>query len=357
MMRAMALFHVFLDGAVDASPAGLERLAAGMAEHYGIAAADVRSRLARGRIRVKANVDRGTAEQYVRDLSALGGRCAIEEASAQNSHPTPLPFPAVAPPAPAPPAPAPARTTTPLPGSILPPRTTAPPPTASMTSGLAAAFTGQIPVASLGALEQEGGALSLSSVDGAEAGERVAAPAATALPASIGPAVAPAPAAKAAPRSEPVDPFAPPDADAAAKVLDLADDPGREVRKRTSPVPLVAPGAATPVTVAPAPSRLRDPKVRFAAGVAVAVLLGFVPAHLVVHAREHDTFRDIDAKVAAAQRMADTPDTYSALDGLRATQLAHKRSMHDTDALLGFLIWAVVGGGIAYVWFRRIPWD
>ena len=47
----------------------------------------------------------------------------------------------------------------------------------------------------------------------------------------------------------------------------------------------------------------------------------------------------------------------AALDAVRATQLDRKKSAHQTDALLGFLVWALVGGGVAYVWFRRIPWD
>ena len=368
----MSLYHVFLDGAVDDSPSGIERLAAGMAEHYGLAAAELVARLARGRIRVKANVDRQVAEQYVRDLAALGGRCAIEEASARNSHPTPLAFPAVAPPAPA--AAPPAKVAAPLPpsaparpsGSILPPRTTAQPASASMASGLAAAFSGDAPAADLGALEQGVGALSLSSVDGADAEERVA-PAAAALPASIGPAVppAPAPAKPVKPSNAPVDLFAPPDADAADLKVDLADDPERDARRRASTPPPTAPLPrasqprieTSPATVAPSRAALGDPRVRFVAGVVLAILIGFIPAHLIARARDRAVFHDIDAKVIAVQQHADDPDSYAALDAFRATQLDRKKSAHQTDALLGFLVWALVGGGIAYVWFRRIPWD
>jgi len=66
MMSAM--FHVFVEGAADASPEGLTRLANAMASKYGLPAAELRARLQAGRFRVKGNVDRQTAVSYMRDL-------------------------------------------------------------------------------------------------------------------------------------------------------------------------------------------------------------------------------------------------------------------------------------------------
>src|SRR3569623_2060202 len=87
MMSVM--FHVFVEGAADASPEGVMRLANAMASKYGLPAADLRARLQAGRFRVKGNVDRATAVSYMRDLEILGARCSIEEANAANSLATP----------------------------------------------------------------------------------------------------------------------------------------------------------------------------------------------------------------------------------------------------------------------------
>src|SRR4051794_4807473 len=96
------MFHVFVDGATDGSSAGLQRLADAISAHYGIAAPDLLSRLSKGRFRVKGNIDRATAETYVRDLARLGARCTIEEAQPAQRL-TPTPFPAIQPsPPPAP---------------------------------------------------------------------------------------------------------------------------------------------------------------------------------------------------------------------------------------------------------------
>jgi hypothetical protein len=91
--------------------------------------------------------------------------------------------------------------------------------------------------------------------------------------------------------------------------------------------------------------------------VVLAILLGFIPAHVVASLREVRTFRAIDSRVDAAQAAATTPDSYEALDAFRAQQLDDKRSAQRSIALTSLLIWAAVGGGLGYVWFRRVPWD
>jgi hypothetical protein len=118
-----------------------------------------------------------------------------------------------------------------------------------------------------------------------------------------------------------------------------------------------SPGARTGATIGAWPSWLASAQVRFAVGVLLAILLGFIPAHLVAAVRERSAFAAIDRKVSAAQAEADTPDGYAALDQLRADQLDAKRSAQRSIALVSLLIWAIAGGGLAYVWFRRVPWD
>jgi hypothetical protein len=352
-------FHVFVEGAVDSSPAGIERLAAAVAEHYGLPVADLRARLARGRFRVKGNCDRETADLYARDLTKLGARCTIEsgEAAARTSSPA-------------------IRASAPS----LPPRNSIDPPTLrpskNMQSGLAAAFNAD-PAASssLGALE-DGGMLKLSSVDGADDAPAPAPAAAFAPPArpETGTRVPVTPPKAAA--APPVDMFAPPDAEAAAFNVELADDEvERAAKKRASippanepepePEPQQPPSRSSRPSLqhvpaasasASAPTGLADPKIRFALGVLVAIVIGFVPAHLLASVREKSAYAEIDSTVEQTQREADSQDTYDALDAFRARQLTRKYDARQSAAILAMLVWAAAGGAIAFVWFRRIRW-
>jgi len=83
--------------------------------------------------------------------------------------------------------------------------------------------------------------------------------------------------------------------------------------------------------------------------------MGFIPAHIVASLREDSAFRPIDSQVTAAHAAVDSRAGYEALDAIRAEQLEAKRSARNTIALTSMLIWAIAGGAIAYVWFRRWP--
>ena len=338
----MAVFHVFVEGATNADSLGAR---------LGISAAEVRARLAKGRFRVKANVDRETAERFVRDLTAAGARCAIDEAKPE------------------------------------------------FQSGLAAAFTSQAPAANLGALEQEGAALSLASVDGGE--DPVASPPSR----SFTPPPTSAEPTKARPKDVPLDLFVPPESQEQEMALELAEElPGRKTpppastplpsaesaKPAPASQPMAAARASQPSMAPPArPSQsmmapvrssqsmarasqpsmtasttlasrlgpLGEPRARFAAGVFLAVLLGFVPAHIVASIRESSTYGAIDTKVRVAQQMADTPEAYASLDRMRAEQQRNKDSARRNAALIAFAVWALAGAGLAFVWFRKIPWD
>ncbi|HEY1816743.1 MAG TPA: hypothetical protein VGG74_30555 [Kofleriaceae bacterium] len=349
----MAAFHVFVEGAIDSSTAGVDRLAAAIASHYGLGVDELRMRLAKGRFRVKSNCDRATADSYVRDLTQLGARCVVEDAAAQSRPSTP----AIATP----------------PRGTPTPRTTTPP-ASSLKSGLAAAFGSEPSAASsLGALE-DGGMLKLSSVDGAD---DAPAPPPRAAFAPPPPQVAPAkPAVAAVAPDAPVDMFAPPDAaEEAAFKVELADDEvERAAKKRASippanePPPEAATQPAPPppsrssrpslqhVPISSSPTGLADPKNRFALGVLVAIVVGFIPATLLASAREKSAYAEIDHAVDQTQREADTQDAYDALDAFRARQLSRKYDARQSAALLAMLVWGAAGAGIAYVWFRRIRW-
>lgn len=389
----MGLFHVYVE-APDRAPETITRLAEAIGKKYGVPVADLEKRLAAGRFRVKANIDRETADVYAKALGEHGAIVKIEEAAATPAAGTPT----------TPPANVPARTSSPsLPprnqSSSLPPAnarsgsTSLPPPTVArtgtsslppankpaptVTSGLAAAYTPSSQM-DLGALSTD--SISLASLDGSDpVGEE-----AFAAPVDLSPTIEPAApppsgGKKAKPKDVPVDLFAPPEAaeDAAFQVELAADEIEHRAKKLSTPpagVPVQAPPTASgstpqlsarkkpitspsgvPVTVAP--DAQEAPRWRFAAGVMLAIILGFLPAHLIASMREKSAFTKIDQEVIAQQNAADSAELYEALDGFRTAKQSQKQSEKRSIAMLSMLIWGVTAGGLAYVWFRRVPWD
>lgn len=267
-----------------------------------------------------------------------------------------------------------ARTSTPS----LPPATKSSP---AVASGLSAAFT-EAASADLGALTSDPDSFSLLSLDG---GDKDPLPRDTfAPPVDMSPNLPPpttiptgAPPTKAGkPKDEPVDLFAPPDAaEDAAFMVELApEEVAHRAKKMSTPpagVPATAPPVAaptpqlskkraTPAAGAPitvAADAQETPRWRLAAGVMVSIVLGFLPAHLIASVREHSAFDKIDADIIRTQDAADSPEMYEALDAFRAAELELKQSKKRSIAMLSMLIWGVSAGGLAYVWFRRVPWD
>jgi len=389
------MFHVFVEGAADGTAEGTQRLAEAIASHYGLLAADMLARLRSGRFRVKGNVDRATADSYVRDLQALGARCTIEEANPTNSLPTPVPGSLQRPQAPsrpsgsalagAPPsrpsAPPSALADAPPSRPSAPPsalagyaRASTPPPVAgAYQSGLAAAFTAEAGSSSssgLGALERDDATFSLASVDGGDDArneiEKSPEPA-FGVPASIGPAVAKASEPKKPkPKDVPLDMFAPPDAESADLEVDIAADEQELTRKRHTTPPAAPPlRASQPAIAQPPPvtvkssklGPLADERVRTIAGVVLAIVIGFLPAHLLARSREASAYHEIDTQLVSLQAQAETPEEWEQLDHTRASFLERKQDERRNIALMALVIWALVGGGLGYAWFRKIPWD
>ncbi len=113
-------------------------------------------------------------------------------------------------------------------------------------------------------------------------------------------------------------------------------------------------GGPTVATTGRPGSGLRDPRVRLVLGAVLAVGLGFVPAHLVASMREKTAYAEIDADLAHRQTMIHTPEE---VDAVRAAHAARKRAARQNIALGSLALWALVGGGVAWLWFRRIDWD
>jgi len=270
----------------------------------------------------------------------------------------------------------------------------------------------------LGALGR-GDLLSLEPLDGEPPAARGAfAGAGDGLSASIGPAMSRPSSGAARGGAAPVDRFAPPEQAGEDFAVELApDDVAHRARKRNSAPPVFAPepparreaprlvspsapplrgsmpllqspttlppprpgprahptlspvlGALAPPAQVPEPRVARGmrsplyrlgaaPRARFATGVLLAIVLGFIPAAVIGAVRQRSAFRTIDDRVAAVQAAVDSPQGYEALDAFRADQLEAKRSARRMIVLTSMLLWAAAGGGLAYVWFKRVPWS
>jgi hypothetical protein len=361
----MAMYQVFVEGPVDRSPDGVKRLAEAMHQRSGLPVAELVARLGKGRFRVKANLDPTAANAYARDLERIGARVVLEVMSEAASKGARAATP-----------PAGVRAATPPAGV----RAATPP--AGVRAGAAA--PGELSVENLGSLDAS--LLELAPDDGrrtapaaAAAASAFEAPGTFDLPgtfdaagtlelagASEPPAPQVRPGSPAKPTAPGPDVFELPAGDALA--VELAPDELQHQARKRAATPLPAPAAAAapaPAPAAPSPAPAVPspaapaamPRGRFAAGVVLAVVLGFVPAHFIAAARERSAFRKIDEHVVQVQAQTDAPLDDAALDAFRAEQEARKQSQRRSIALASLAIWAAVGGGLAYVWFRRVPWD
>lgn len=413
----MSLFHVYIERPRSSAPGAALALARAIAEHYGIPAADLARRIDGGRFRVKASVDRATADSYARDLARLGAVCTIVSADAPpaaTAQPVSLPRVDRAPPPDRPASnPSMARVPAPSAASAAPPAASAAP-SAAASAVPSSPPSAAIPPAAIAMPPQDLGALSgdfpltLSTLDGA-AEDRARGSRDIPLPASFAPPE-PEPLASAsrkiplpasfAPAPEvhddggsdvdlgtddPVevfDPFAPPETQEPAPELALAvETKPRKKAFSTPPPPSSAPPrisgtmAAQPppiipeslparATPLPAPSAssggwkgfLSDDGRRFLVGVAVAFVVGAVPSLLVGSARERAASAAIDTEVERHQDSIRTPDAYAGLDRVRAGYADRKRAERQSIAITTLLMWAVLSGGATFLWFRTIDW-
>jgi hypothetical protein len=72
------VFHVYVDSVTGMAPDATRALSEAMSAYSGVPAADLYVRLTHGPLRVRANVDRSTAETYAHDLAVIGARVRIE---------------------------------------------------------------------------------------------------------------------------------------------------------------------------------------------------------------------------------------------------------------------------------------
>lgn len=205
---------------------------------------------------------------------------------------------------------------------------------------------------------------------------------AAALPASIGPAALPASMGPAmAPRDlgGAQDMFAPPEANEdipLALEVEVRKKPAAAAPPVMAPEPAAGPAVtaaaavpgaahdpllASPVVRAPgepAWKRLgRDERARFVAGVVVAAAIGCVPALVTASVRKRSAFAEIDSQLEGKQAAVLTRGDWDNLDRVRTSFVERKKSEQQSIAITSLLLWAVVSGGAAFVWFRKIDWD
>jgi hypothetical protein len=353
----VATYQVFVERPSSKAPDALDRLAAAMAQRYGLPLDQLEPRLRAGRFRVKNNVDLDTAEKFAADLEKLGAIVSVVDANGvalARSKPTPTPTPA---PAPAPRA----------------PQTQTNPPTFS--SGLSAAFSGtRANDPDLGALGDVSGNFAVASLDGSD--ERAAAPSGSfappsssndALPASMGPPIA---QPKPSKHDAPIDMFAPPDAEAeVALAVDLPAKKRPSAASMAPPTHSAHPERSLPSAAkggeskdAPTgPSALAqfagNTRARFAAGALLTVIVGFVPAYVLSTVRERSAYAEVDRHLAEKAAQLRTMEQWNGFDKIRDASADEKIAEKHAIALTSALLWAVVSAGFAFVWFRKIDWD
>lgn len=346
-------YHVFIEGSRDPSPAGKQRLATALGQKYGMSPAAIGERLAHGRFCAWASLDIATARRLANELDHLGAHYTLVEDQ------------------PGVPVPAQARQTS----LGVPPAPARPAPPAS--SGLAFAHGADDATLDLGALrgapQDEG--WKLARLDGSEGtGESRAftpEPETIERPRPVS-APPPIPRSPADPFAPPADPFAPPDMareeEALLEVGDKPVAPGTVAAPASVPLQTVstyrgapAAGSATLHKDSFLP-RMRalmaeSARARFAAGVAVAFLIGLIPAQLYAAWRSRTAYDQIRSDLQAEYARADTPETWATLESARDDARALAASRQQRVAVGACLVWLVVSGGIAFVWFRLIDWE
>jgi hypothetical protein len=381
-------YHVFIEGSRDATPAGIEILASTLGRRYGMSPPAVVRQLKDGRFCARASLDLPAAQRLVVELESLGAHASL----VGDGAPTPLgpryesglaaafdrqgvdgvslgaldpdertdsgwqltsvdgadmeSAPTIA-------RPPPAGSTT-LPGwtAVAPPRG-GPPPVPVVTQRSAPVTPGPAP-APAPVVTQRSAPVTPGPAPSGPPPPIFSAPS---------PALAPMLAADAALSGR--DPFQPPDAPS-KELLELADMPTRVLAmtprpppSRTEPPQGVVAGATyrRPSLATSLGDGLADsPRARFAAGLALAFIVGLLPAFGFAWSRSDSAYDDIRAQLQADYAAADTPERWAALSAVREDAVALADARQRRLAISSLLIWLATAGAVAFVWFRVIDW-
>ena len=308
-------------------PEEIEELARAVAARYGAPAPTIAKRLAAGPLRVKTGVDLETARRYAADLMDLGGDAVVIDAASGAPWIDPASAAQAIEAAPAAPA---------------------------------LEATHEENAGGLGAIDD--GSLTLATLDGQLE--------ASGLHLDTGP-YRPREASGAA-----GDRFAPPPSEATEDELLVVDDPLLARRNEAAPAmtSAAAPGADAfqdelpPPSAPPLGERLaaglsgarrslaERGRFHFAAGVIVAVLVGFPIAHAVASMQE-SAYAEVERDLRLAYAEARDPETHAGLIEIRAGSEAMMSARQTRIAVTGALIWLLAAAGVAALWFRVIRWE
>jgi hypothetical protein len=355
-------YHVFIDGSRDPSPAGRQRLAHALGEKYGMAPATIAQRLSHGRFCAWASLDIDTARRLASELDALGASYTLVEDAPEVS------------------APNQARSTS-L-GLPPPPGRAAPSLSSSPLAAASRVDTSEEATVDLGVLRRRDGdddeGWKLARLDGTEGtGEsavykpHLLEGATRARPVSAPPPMPPASADPFAPPTV-ADPFAPPDMareqEALLEVGDRPVAPGTVAAPVSAPLPTISTYRGAPA--AGSETLHRDPfvtrvrtlmaesaRARFAAGVAVAFLVGLVPAQVFASWRNGSAYDEIRSDLEAEYARADTPETWATLESARDDAHALVATRQQRVAVGALMVWLAFAAGVGFVWFRLVDWE
>ena len=98
-------------------------------------------------------------------------------------------------------------------------------------------------------------------------------------------------------------------------------------------------------------------RLRFAVGIMLAVLFGFLIMSMVASSREASRYSTIIAELKAQYDEAETSVAWDALDGARATTLENLQVRRRSIVIMSVFVWLLVAGLFAFLWLRVFDWS
>jgi len=351
-------YSVFIERAIDGSPEGVRAVAERVGKRFGAPTEALVQRIAKGRFRVKANVDREKADRFAEELHKLGAEASIYDAAGtrvdggkETAPATSAPPPAAAPEPPQKPATDPDQ----------------------YQSGLAAAFSGESEQQDLGALAggdmSAGDSLRLASLDGEDEGTVAA------------DERAPSAVAAAAPVAAEEEAFLPPEMSDEAKNLELLTPLPAPMPAPAPPSPAMdehspsEPAAAAPSRPSAAMAALDEDdapgkghppwlvsladnaRARLVFAVVISLGVGFALAHTMATMQEDSAYAEIRQEITTVQSKVNNTDDWNKLDALRESALERMAAKKRNIAISSVAIMFVIGGLLTFVIVRKVPWD
>jgi hypothetical protein len=383
-------YQVFIERTAETTPEAARKVATAIAARYKIPAEAILSRLAKGRFRVKANLERDAADKFKEYLESIGALCTLVDASGQvvarsralSQPPADMSdedsdqFMALQTP---PPPDMPRESTNPQNSALggagpagqqmSSPLAGAGPSKAGQPfeSGLSAASGGS--QTDLGALSVGEGFQLASLDDSADQPSKAPKPAPVDI--SDADAFLPPEMGKDKEMSLEVD-MAEPPAPRPSSQPSLDEDESFAASSSSHHIPAASSSQRLlqmdddEIEAAPAARQSSggflqqlggNDRMRFAVGIALALVIGFVPAHFVASASEGSKYQPVLKDLKAEYAAATTVDSWNDLDDLRKNATEQLAQRQRNVFITALAIWLALGAALAFLWFRAIRWE